>query len=67
MLEGTLGQTFASLDRSDWVAYATLLRPLGFQVLLQSGLLKAIAKVSLRFSLQTNLMTYEILECGPNL
>ena len=44
----------------------TLFCPLGFRVLLQSGLLKAIAGVSLCFSQQAKLLMYGGLECGPN-
>jgi hypothetical protein len=62
VLEGTLGWAFASLDGSDWEAHMTLFCPLGFRVLLQSGLLEAVAGVSLRFAQQA-----ELFECGPNL
>ena len=67
VLEGALGQAFASLDSTDWEASMTLFCPLGFQVILQSGLLEAIAEVSLRFARQAKLSTYEGLQSGPNL
>ena len=52
VLEGIFGRSFASLDGSDWEAHMTLFRPLGFRVLIQSGLLEAIAGESLRFARQ---------------
>ena len=50
VLEGALGQAFTSIDSMDWEASVTLFCPLGFWVLLQYGLLEAIAGVSLRFA-----------------
>ena len=50
VLEGALGQSFAAPDQTDWESRVLLFRPLGFGVLLRSGLLKATADVSLRFA-----------------
>ena len=53
VLEGALGQAFfAALDQTDWESRVLLFRPLGFGVLLWSGLLKATADVSLCFARQ---------------
>ena len=52
MLEGALGQAFTSFGGTDWEAHAALFFPLGFGVLLWSGLLEAIAGVSLQATRQ---------------
>ena len=67
VLEGALGQAFAALDQTDWESRVLLFRPLGFGVLLRSGLLEATADVSLCFARQAQLLTWGRLQCGPNL
>ena len=67
VLEGALSQAFASLDGTFWEASVTLFCSLGLRVLLQSGLLKAIARVSLSFAQQAELTTYGGMPHGPNL
>ena len=52
VLEGALGKAFAALDNMDWEACELLFFPPGFRVLLWYGLLKAIARVSLRVARQ---------------
>ena len=52
VLEGALGQAFVALDQTDWESDELLIRPLGFWVLLRSGLLQATADVSLCFARQ---------------
>jgi hypothetical protein len=65
--EGALDYAFTSLDCMDWKARVTLFCPLGFWVLLRSGLLKAAADVCLSFTRQAKLSTYGRLQCWPNL
>ena len=67
VLEGALGQAFAGLDQMDWDSNVLLLCPLGFGVLLWSGLLKATADVSFCFAHQAQLSRWESLQCGPNM
>ena len=67
VLEGALGQAFAALDQTDWESCVLLFRPLGFGVLLRSGLLEATADVSLCFARQAQLSTWGHLQCGPSL
>ena len=67
VLEGALGQAFIALDQTDWKSHVLLLRPLGFGVLLQSGLLQVTADVSLRFAWQAVPFTWGGVQCGPNL
>ena len=68
VLEGALGQAFASLNITDWEAREILFFPLGFWVLLQSGLLKAVSGVSLQAVCQDRgLLTYSEWQRGPSL
>ena len=68
VLEGALGQAFAALEETDWEASKKLFRPLRFRVLLWPGLLKAIARVSLRVAHQAReLPTHSGWQCGPSL
>ena len=50
VLAGALGKAFVALDQADWKSHVLLLRPLGFGLLLWSGLLQATADVSLCFA-----------------
>ena len=52
VLEGALEKAFVALDKMDWESEELLFLPLGFGVLLRSGLLQATANVSLRFARQ---------------
>ena len=67
VLEGALGQAFVALDQTDWESHVLLFRPLGFGVLLRSGLLQATADVSLRFAWKAKPFTLGGVQCGPNL
>ena len=67
MLEGALGQAFASLDQTYWKSHVLLFRPLGFGVMLRSGLLQATADVSLRFARQAKPFTWGGVQCELNL
>ena len=67
VLEDVLEQAFAALDQTEWESRVLLFRPLGFGVLLRSGLLQVTANVSLRFAWQAQLSTWGSLQCGPNL
>ena len=67
VLEGALGQAFIALDQTDWMSHLWLLRPLGFGLLLRSGLLQATADVCLRFARQSVSFTWGGVECGPKL
>ena len=66
-LEDALGRVFCAFDMTDWVSGLSLLRPIGFGVLLRSGLLEATADVCLRFARQAQLSTWGGLQVGPNL
>ena len=67
VLEGALGQAFIALDQTDWMSHLWLLRPLGFGLLLRSGLLQATAVVCLRFAQQAVPFMWGGVECGPKL
>ena len=54
VLEDALGKALSAFDMTDWGSCLLLLRPIGFGVLLRSGLLEATAGVCLRFSQQLN-------------
>ena len=66
-LEDALGRVFSAFDMTDWVSGSSLLRPIGFGVLLRSGLLEATADACLRFAWQAPLSTWGGLPVGPNL
>ena len=67
VLEGALGQAFAALDQTEWESHVLFFCPLGFGVLLRSGLLQATADVSLRFARKAQLSTWGRLQCVPNM
>ena len=64
VLEGALGKPFAALDQMDWESRVLLFRPLGFGVLLWSGLLEATTNVSLRFARKAQLSTWVMILLG---
>ena len=66
-LEVALGRVFSAFDMTDWVSGLSLLRPIGFGVLLRSGLLEATVDVGLRFARQAQLSTWGGVPHGPNL
>ena len=66
-LEDALGRVFSEFDMTDWMSGLLLLHPIGFGVLLWSGLLKATADVCLWFARQAQLSTWGGLPVGPNL
>ena len=66
-LEDALGRVFSVFNMMDWVSGSSLLRPIGFGVLLWSGLLKAIADVCLWFAWQSQPSTCGSFPVGPNL
>ena len=66
-LEDALGRVFCAFDMTDWVSGLSLLRPIGFGVLLRSILLKATADVCLRFARKAQLSTWGGFPAGPNL
>jgi hypothetical protein len=67
VLEVALGQAFVPVDQTDWKLYLLLYCPLGFRVLLWSGLLQVMADVILRFARQAQPFTGGGVQCGPNL
>ena len=66
-LKDALGRVFSVFDMTDWVSGLSLLRPIGFGVLLRSGLLEATVDVGLSFAWQAQLSTWGGVPHGPNL
>ena len=66
-LEDAFGRVFSAFNLTVWVSSLLLLRPIGFGVLLRSGLLKATADVCLWFALQARLLTWGGVQVEQNL
>ena len=67
VLEDALGRVFSAFDMTDWESGLLLLRPVGFGVLLSSGLLEATVDVGLRFARTAQLSTWGSVPHGPYL
>jgi hypothetical protein len=66
-LKDALGRVFVAFDMTDWESGLMLLCPIGFGVLLWSGLLKATVDVGLRFAWKAQLSTWCDVPHGRNL
>ena len=66
VLEDALGRVFFAFNMTDWESGSILLRPIGFGVLLGSGLREAAVNVGLWFARTAQVLTWGSAPHGPH-